>query len=966
MMTPFPAAEARTTLEELASALEASGAPTDETVGLDDVAARLCAVAHLASSAGLARLSDTARCAAEAVACLLEAGAGPASAGFSRIAEVTRQMLAFLSQIEHTEAGGDVDLKTWTDRLVDAADAARAVAAEAREAAAVPAAPPPAVASLRDDVDPDPPPGVPPELAEIFGIEAHDHLEVIATAVASVAAGGEPRQGLLALRRSVHTLKGAAGMVGFRAVSRLAHRMEDLLDGLCEGETALSPDTLHLLVHTGDLLQDLIDGVGNREARRSAIVRLHEEYDRVLGSPTAAAPPVRAGVPSGRASAPPDTHAEANATGRAIRQQRVDQTPVRPPTAPGMAAVPDAERTRRPLRVSLDRLDGLVREVGELLVSRSGIEQRLRGLSAQAGEMALAVERLHRIATRLETEYEVMTLGGNLDRRFGRHGGDHSRPVSAHDFDELELDRYTDFHLITRELIETSTDLSTIGRHVTDAVAELDGRFDGLGQIAATLQDDLMAVRLVPLATIAGRLERTVRRAAEQQGKRVDFVLKGGEHTIDTGVIDQIVDALLHLLRNAVDHGIEPPDVREAKGRPPQGRVTVAASRHGSQIVIRVEDDGTGIDYARLRERAIEGGFMSAAAAASNQALEALMFLPGFSTRTRVSEISGRGIGLDVVQTSVRALDGRVGVESAAGGGTIFTLRLPLTLAIVRSLLVRVDERLYAIPQASIREVRRMARHDVDARDCVEIGDGSCRRVFLADVLGLPRHPLAVAEGVPGGSAEAVTVLAIDVDGEPVALVVDGFTDMRDLVVKPLPAHVRRVGGIAGASVLGDGRVVLILNPEDLLRRPVAAPAVTVTQVSEAGRRVVTVLIVDDSVSVRRVLAGVVEGAGWRSIQARDGLEALEYLQRVDEPPDLILLDIEMPRLDGFELTQVLRSQDAYRDVPIVVISSRANEKHRERAAALGATEYLVKPFLEDTLLAVMRRLTMGREGAAA
>ena len=963
MMTPFPTAEARTTLHELASALEASGAPTDETVGLDDVAARLCAVADLASSAGLARLSDTARCAAEAVACLLEARAGPASAGFSRIAEVTRQMLAFLSQIEHTEAGGDVDLKTWTDRLVDAADAARAVAAEAREAAAVPAAPPPAVASLRDDVDPDPPPGVPPELAEIFGVEAHDHLEVIATVVAKVAAGGEQRQGLMALRRSVHTLKGAAGMVGFRAVSRLAHRMEDLLDGLCEGETALSPDTLHLLVHTGDLLQDLIDGVGNREARRSAIVRLHEEYDRVLGSPTSTGPPPHADQPA-------DTHAEANATGRAIRQQRVEQTPVRPPTAPGMAAVPDAERTRRPLRVSLDRLDGLVREVGELLVSRSGIEQQLRGLSAQAGEMALAVERLHRIATRLETEYEVMTLGGNLERRFGRHGGDHSRPVSANDFDELELDRYTDFHLITRELIETSTDLSTIGRHVTDAVAELDGRFDGLGQIAATLQDGLMAVRLVPLATIAGRLERTVRRAAEQQGKRVDFVLKGGEHTIDTGVIDQIVDALLHLLRNAVDHGIEPPDVREAKGRPPQGRVTVAASRHGSQIVIRVEDDGTGIDYARLRERAIEGGFMSAtaAAAAANQALEAMMFLPGFSTRTRVSEISGRGIGLDVVQTSVRALDGRVGVESAAGGGTIFTLRLPLTLAIVRSLLVRADDRLHAIPQASIREVRRMTRHDVHARERVEIADRSCRRVFLADVLGLPRRPLAVAERVPVGSAEAVTVtvLAIDVDGEPVALVVDGFTDMRDLVVKPLPAHVRRVGGIAGASVLGDGRVVLILNPEDLLRRPVAAPAVTVTPVSEAGRRVVTVLIVDDSVSVRRVLAGVVEGAGWRSIQARDGLEALEYLQRVDEPPDLILLDIEMPRLDGFELTQVLRSQDAHRDVPIVVISSRANEKHRERAAALGATEYLVKPFLEDTLLAVMRRLTTGREGAAA
>jgi chemosensory pili system protein ChpA (sensor histidine kinase/response regulator) len=689
---------------------------------------------------------------------------------------------------------------------------------------------------------------------------------------------------------------------------------------------------LSLLVRAGDLLHDLIDATGDRAALGSALVQLHEAFDTTLGTAAADDRPVERARGSG---------------------------------APAASPAPES-RVRRPLRVPLERLERLVGDAGELLVSRAGIEQHLRRLSAQAEEMALAVGRLRRLATRLETEYEVITLGGNLARRLGRDRAGAWRPPDALDFDELELDRYTDFHLISRELTETSSDLAAIGQHVSEAVSELDGRFDGLGRIATTLQDGLMDLRLIPLATLAGRLERTVRRAADEQGKLVDFVLEGGEERLDTGVIDQVADALLHLLRNAVDHAIERPEARVARGRPAHGRIVVSAARHGNQMLVRVEDDGEGLDYARLRARGVEAGHLPAATAndANEGLLQSLMFLPGFSTRDEVSELSGRGIGLDIVQSIVRALDGRIGVDTTPGRGTAFTLRLPLTLAIVRGLLVRAAGRLYAVPQASIREVHRVALADVRAAGRLQLGDHECRPAWLADLLGVSR-----AEGAephaPGGAGEpAVPVLVVEGDDGLAALAVDGFVEMRDLVVKPLPAHVRRVGGVAGASVLGDGQVVLILNPADLLRRHQVAPIQAATASRAPVHRPLHVLIVDDSLSVRRVLAGVVEAAGWRPDQARDGLDALEQLQQMPTPPDVVLLDIEMPRLDGFELTRTLRAQEAYRDLPIVIISSRAGEKHRSRALALGATEYLVKPFQEDALVALVGRLTSNRAAA--
>lgn len=946
------AVEARATLTELTAVLEGAGAggsAPDETGSLDVAAPRLCMLADAAQAAGCGPFGEAALAGAEAVASLLEARAQPASEGFRVVGTMTRELLDYVSWLE--ACGGDVnragaqEVCTWTARLAELTATARAVAAAALETPPPGSLPAPfegdvaTAAAAREVLDPAPSRDVSSELAEIFGLEAHDHLQAIAAALARIKEGDEGSDGLLSLRRSVHTLKGAAGMVGFRAVSGLAHRMEDLLDGLCEGAVASSPATLALLVHAGDLLHDLIDEAGDRAGVRASLAALHEAFDATLGR-------------DAQPTEDPGTH-DAAGDGAAASSAGAPAG-----TATPGGATAESSRPRRPLRVPLDRLEALVGEAGELLVSRAGIEQHLRRLAAQAEEMALAIERLRRLATRLETEYEVITLGGNLERRLGRQRGGTWRPAGAQDFDELELDRYTDFHLISRELTETSSDLGAIGQHVADVVDELGGRFEGLGRIATTLQDGLMELRLVPLATLAGRLERTVRRAAEQQGKLVDFVLEGGEERLDTGIIDQVADALLHLLRNAVDHGIERPEAREAAGRPARGRVTVAAARYGHQVLIRVEDDGRGIDYARLRARGVEAGYLSAADAgeAPSELLESLMFLPGFSTRDEVSELSGRGIGLDVVQMSVRALDGRITVESRAGQGTRFTLRLPLTLAIVRALLVRAGDRTYAVPQASIREVRRVSRAEVRRGEPLRVGEHDCRPVFLADVLGMP---------CPDESQWA-TVLVVEADTELVAVIVDGFVEMRDLVVKPLPAHVRRVAGVAGATVLGDGQVVLILNPDDLLRRRETPRAIVPAAARAAIERPLDVLIVDDSLSVRRVLAGIVESAGWRPTPARDGLEALEHLQRTAAPPDVILLDIEMPRLDGFELTRTLRAQDTYREVPIVIISSRASDKHRDRALSLGATDYLVKPFQEDALLALVRRLTSGRAGAAA
>ncbi len=818
---------------------------------------------------------------------------------------------------------------------------------------------------------------VSPELAESFLDEAQDHLAAVADALAALrrepAAAHRAGGPLAEIRRSVHTLKGTSALVGATGVSRLAHRMEDLLDLLVDGEETIAAGDLDLLYATADALADLVVGGSETQA---GTAELYARYRDRLGEGPAELPflgerPDDAGAPGdgvGLAALGAGEPVQIAPGGRAPLRM----TPIRVP----------------PIRVSWDRLEELVRLVSELVVNRSTFEQYFGNLSREVGELDLSVARLRRIAGRLETGYEAAALGGRKPFLGGGRvwrggqplgaaagalawpaGGANGGAVAAGfangaDFDELELDRYTELHLITRELTETGSDIAALGGELSGTIVDFDGYLARLSRLTSEVQDGLLRLRMVPLGTLAARLERAVRVTAQAQGKTAELVLEGAGVELDKAVLEEIADPLLHLMRNAVDHGIEPPALRRAAGKPDRGRVRLSATHEGTQVVLTVEDDGAGLDAEAIREVAMTREYLGAedVARLADDELAEMLFLPGFSTAGRVSEVSGRGVGLDVVKTTVERMKGSVALASRPGEGTTVSIRLPVSLAILKVLMVEAGGRRYAVPLAVVTQILRAGRRDLESvgqESVLRAGDEVLPVVHLAEALGWP-EAAGWQDGAGDDGGALLPVLVIRLGGRKYALVVDSLLEAREVVVKGLGPHLKRVPGLTGATLMGDGSVVLILAPAELVERKArgavrARPAAL--QPRWRGARALEVMIVDDSLSVRRVLSGLLRGAGFHPTTARDGLEALELLQHASQPPDVILLDIEMPRMDGYELVATLKGQPALAGIPVVMLTSRAGDKHRQRAFDLGVADYVVKPFQDEGLLATVRRL---------
>jgi chemosensory pili system protein ChpA (sensor histidine kinase/response regulator) len=794
---------------------------------------------------------------------------------------------------------------------------------------------------------------VPPELAEVFGDEAKEHLETIARLTSRLSTVPDDRESVQELRRAVHTLKGAAGVVGYKGAAKLAHRMEDLLDRLFEGTAPVTPDEARTLASSSDAVNDLIVGTADPDALRASVIRLFAEYDVLVGvAPvSASADAMAAWMARESAGLPqPDCGTPTATPPMSGSEPRTE----RPPLSDRRRRVADRRGAGDLLRVSAKRLNELVRVVSELVVNRSTFEQHHTALIDQVDELKLSTARLRRVTHRLESDYEVRALGGTM-AMIGRGGGRAAGSAGSQGFDELEFDRYTDFHLLTRELTETASDIATIGARVAGTIGDFDADLTRLGRLTREVQDKTMEFRMVPLGTLTMQLERAVRSTAKSCGKLVDFVMEGEQIALDKSLLEQMADPLLHLLRNAVDHGIEDSDRRVAAGKSERGQITVRAFHEGTDVLIEVQDDGAGLDLERIRQSAIARGLVSesAAAAMSPEAIYAFIFEAGFSTAKQVSEVSGRGVGMDVVKAKVARLSGRVYVTSQPGAGATISVRVPMTLAITRVLLVRAAGETFGLPLGAVVQIVRP--HPTS------IGLVGAERVFTVDGRTYPLIDLAETLGLPRAAAAPALqpVLIAQLSRRRVALAVDEIVNNRDAVVKTLGTHLRRVPGIWGATLLGDGTVVLILNPADLVG------AVGDVVVRPPVRRVVaaaqlvpyTVLVVDDSLSMRHVLSVAVKKAGWIPVPARDGLEALEIIRRSAQPPDLILLDIEMPRMDGFEFLSTVRAQKVNADLPIVMLTSRGGDKHRERAKALGVTDYMVKPFQEEQLVNNIDRL---------
>lgn len=799
------------------------------------------------------------------------------------------------------------------------------------------------------------------DLLETFLEEAEEHLQTIATSLRVLTLDAEDRAALLTVRRSVHTLKGAASLVGFGELARIAHRMEDLLDLLADGEEYPSAADLALLFRTTDALEDLAAG-----STPVDLADLAARYDERMPGGDSPAVPLRL-APAPSASLEPSS----------LRLADFFDFPARPagdPSDPeaeqvGFDPLPVAEDGSAgpagpTLRVPLERLDDVVRLASELVVHRSVFERHVADLARRVDEMTASHERLRRLAGRLEADYEVRALAGTAVAAgaevFGPLPGRGFGAAPA-GFDPLELDRYTEFHLLSRELAETASDLSAVGVEMTSSLVDFDGDLTRLGRLSSDVQNRLMRLRMVPLAQLSSRLHRAVRVTAEQEGKQVDLEIQGEAVELDKTVLEELADPLLHLLRNAVAHGIEPAALRRATEKPARGRIRVQAVYEGTQVTVRVSDDGAGMDPQGLIAAALAAGQLAESDAASlsdDQAIE-LAFLPGLSTAGALSEVSGRGVGLDIVRAGAHRAKGTVSVRSRPGHGTTFTIRLPMSLAVARVLMVRAHGESFAMPLSAVAQILRVERSSIErlGREPVIHLDG---RVYPFLHLG---RRLGLA-GEADETSTQVPVLILALGDRRAALAVDQVGQAREVVVKPLGPLLQRVSGISSATLSGDGEVVLIVNPGELVGDEARASSAFAPEAAGAqprpaveASRTLEVLVVDDSLSVRRVLGNLLQGAGWQAVPARDGLEALELLQRADRMPDAILLDIEMPRMDGYELTATLRGMPEFASVPIVILTSRAGEKHRQRAFELGASEYLVKPYEDSTLLSVVRRL---------
>ncbi|MBL8203953.1 MAG: Hpt domain-containing protein [Blastocatellia bacterium] len=669
-----------------------------------------------------------------------------------------------------------------------------------------------------------------------------------------------------------------------------------------------------------------------------------------------------------------------------------------PEVLPATPANAIAQASSQFVRVPIERLDDVVKLISEMIITRTTFEQRLADFARQVEELQITGTRLRRASSNLESKYEASTLGGGRASLVPNNippGLSASAALAAsglvnslvthhtHGFDDLEFDRYTEFHLVSRELVESSSDIQTLGRELNHLNSDFLSYLNRQGRIYSDLQDRLMRMRMVPLASIEPRLHRTVRTVAAQQHKEVELILEGETTAIDTTALQEMTDPLLHLLRNAVDHGLEAPDARIAKGKSRSGKITLRAFYEGSQVVIQLRDDGQGLDLNKIRNRALQQALITSAEAEtmSPQELWALIFTPGFSTAPQVSEISGRGVGMDVVQTTVQRLKGTIIIDSQPDAGTTFTIRLPLTLAVTRSLMVKSCGQTFAIPLDVVTQILRLEMSKVERigkEPVIRLGGKIYPLLMLSRLLNMRQSSDELAPRPPA--------LLLSVEGKEVVVIVDQLMGGREVVIKTLGNHLRKIHGVMGATLMGDGEVVLILNLAELMRGTVrllprhaaagtnpippttdelppnesSAPENS-TPKPKAINETLSVMIVDDSPSVRRVSSNMIKNIGWIPTLAKDGLDALEQLQASEMPPDLILLDIEMPRMDGYQFLSSVRSLPAYRNLPVVIVSSRSSEKHRQKAFDLGATQYLVKPYQEENVVTLIRQLVKER-----
>jgi chemosensory pili system protein ChpA (sensor histidine kinase/response regulator) len=652
-----------------------------------------------------------------------------------------------------------------------------------------------------------------------------------------------------------------------------------------------------------------------------------------LAERPAPTPPAAWSAPPARQSERPSADAQPRDEGEAEEGLAAPQ-----PVPPGREPVAAGADRQEMARVDADLLDQLLNIAGEVSISRARLEQQLGSIEFNLGELSRTVTRLKEQLRKLEIETEKQILNKHEDEAAHRS-----------DFDPLELDRYSTIQQFSRALAETASDVASIQQLLETMSGDTQNLLQQQARTVTELQNGLMRTRMVPFQRHVQRLARIVRQAATDTGKRAELIVEGASGELDRQVLERMLPAFEHMLRNAVVHGIESPEERVAHNKPEAGQIELALHREGAEVMVRISDDGAGMNLRAIREKGLALGLIQPDQTLSDEDAMQLVLEPGFSTAGTITQQAGRGVGMDVVATEIKRLGGALHMESQAGTGTRFTIRLPFTLAISHALVVRAGDEYYALPLPTVEGVLRLSKSEVAAhlgRDAGTFEHSGQRYRFqhLATFVGLEPSPL------PEGDI-TVPVVLVRAGEHSTGLIADELIGSREIVVKSVGPQISSIRGISGATILGDGRIVIILDIGALVRsewrgRWQSAPVPTLR---ERGDRRTFALVVDDSITVRRVTQRLLERNGMRVLTARDGLDAVTLLQ--EHVPDIILLDIEMPRMDGYEVAAHVRNDARLKDVPIIMITSRVGEKHRARAIELGVDDYLGKPYQEAQLL---------------
>ncbi|GAA0256073.1 Hpt domain-containing protein [Rhodanobacter caeni] len=847
--------------------------------------------------------------AAERDAAEREAAEREAEARASAEREADERRARELAEREAAEAASQAQAAGSTADAEPTATSAQEVAGEA-----------PAANVLDDD------------LLEVFLDEAHEILDHADGVLAQWRAEPTELSYVGELQRDLHTLKGGARISGLASIGDLAHAIETLLEKPVEsaGTAAL----IAALESSFDQLNAMVQQV----AHRQAIEYPQAAIDRLLalaGEQGFTSDDVLAAI------AMPETVAPASkAAPSSERAPAVDLPELLPETEE------EVRPTQEQIRVRADLLDSLVNHAGEVAIYRSRLEQQVAGYRFNLVELEQTVARLRSQLRMLEIETEAQIIA-----RFQR---EHREAGLTTVFDPLELDRYSQLQQYSRALAESVSDLVSIQSTLDELTRQAETLLIQQSRVSTDLQDGLLRTRMLPFDTMVPNLRRTLRQAAQEEGKHAQLYVDGAHGEMDRNLLDRIKAPFEHMLRNAIAHGIETPAERRKVGKPAEGAVHIRVAREATEVVVRVSDDGRGLDREAIRSRGIERGLLRADSNPSDDQLLGLITQAGFSTAGKITQLAGRGVGMDVVANEIKQLGGSLSIESTAGKGTTFVLRLPFTLAVTQAILVRIGEATFAIPMTSVQGVARIDAEEMAAlldqgEPTFSHGNESYAIHDLAELLGLP-------PGLPP-EGEQQPLLLTRAGDLRAAIRIDAVLGSHEIVVKSVGPQISSVPGLLGATIMGDGSVLIILDLAPLVRHGITrreqrlADGLSALQapVIEEARVRPLVMVVDDSITMRKVTSRVLERHEYEVSTAKDGVDAVEKLH--ERVPDLMLLDIEMPRMDGYELATLMKADPRLSGVPIIMITSRSGDKHRQRALDIGVERYLGKPYQEADLL---------------